>query len=443
MGRPAKKKTLDDGTPNSSSAKYTPEEIALLDKLIIEHQNVLLSARTDAVSNEARNQTWKEVAHKFNAQCLNVVRILFSVFFFLLVLMCFSFSFSFAPKVRTADSLKMKFKNEKREMRKEAATERRQILSTGGGAYKLPEHRQREGRAQLQSLLKVSIHGNASTFDDDALPNNSSVLLASSDDTSAYNFDADEFLTEAELQFIEPTDDAEEETLLENANVSVVTTTSGAFAAIAGNTQSSTVDVTSGLTFTSSNDASGAGTDQFSSVENSNELMLTILSPDGTESTPTILSTPTHDLSGPSWSKYSSSMLRSKPNPVLKRKRNAAHETMPTSDFNELSARSKLLMVTSEMSAERHTQTLSFAAEKHRAELEEIQQRMAAQRSIDELRLEEHRIKVEKVRLVFEEEKLAAGIRIRALRAQLAAMPQEEVITTEAADKHDQSSEGK
>lgn len=126
------------------TANYSLEEKNLLLQLVQKHKNVVENKKTDAVSNIAKENTWKKIAFEFN---------------------------SVAPSNVSRDwaSLKKAYSNIKKDVRKEVANEKFEIIKTGSG----PNPRKKYNPLQeiaLATMNDKTVYGLTNEFDGDTIP---------------------------------------------------------------------------------------------------------------------------------------------------------------------------------------------------------------------------------------------------------------------------------
>lgn len=131
------------------SANFTHNETMLLMSLISDFKNIIENKKTDGVSVQEKNHTWKKITAAFNSVCPE-------------------------SRYRTMESLKKLYDNKKRDTRKEKAEERKEILLTGGGVPK------KTIKDPTQDLIlsivdPLTVIGGTSYYGSDSkpLPNNS------------------------------------------------------------------------------------------------------------------------------------------------------------------------------------------------------------------------------------------------------------------------------
>ncbi|CAH1107487.1 unnamed protein product [Psylliodes chrysocephalus] len=128
------------------SANFTPNETILLMSLISDFKNVLENKKTDGVSMQEKNKTWKKITNAFNSACPE-------------------------GRHRETDSLKKLYDNKKREVRKDKAEERKEVLLTGGG-ISTKKIRDPAQELILSIVDPLSIVGGTSLYGSDSLPLN-------------------------------------------------------------------------------------------------------------------------------------------------------------------------------------------------------------------------------------------------------------------------------
>jgi hypothetical protein len=96
----------DGQVKRARSTNFSPDEKILILNLVRRYSHIIESKKTDALSWRNKEATWTKIATEFNAQ---------------------------NSTFRSKETLKRFFENKKKETRKKAATERREITKTGGG----------------------------------------------------------------------------------------------------------------------------------------------------------------------------------------------------------------------------------------------------------------------------------------------------------------------
>lgn len=85
---------------------FTQDELSKLLNCVLKHKDIIENKKTDAIMWEEKKHAWEIIGNEFNATAIYP---------------------------RTLDSLKEKYKNIKKNIRKEAAMEKQEIYKTGGG----------------------------------------------------------------------------------------------------------------------------------------------------------------------------------------------------------------------------------------------------------------------------------------------------------------------
>lgn len=125
---------------------FTTEDISILMRCIMGEIKLLENKATDGVTIKEKRVAWQRVAESFNAQSL---------------------------QTRDVNTLKLKYENIKRTLKKKIATEKLEVKATGGGPkveVKLTWYEE-----QLYAVLQLGIDGlpSQSDCDDNNLPNTS------------------------------------------------------------------------------------------------------------------------------------------------------------------------------------------------------------------------------------------------------------------------------
>lgn len=126
------------------SANFSSEEKILIINIITKYKDVVENKKTDTVSLNEKTAAWNKITDEFNAISPNNI-------------------------FRTPESIKKFFNNKKKEVRKIAAEEKKEITLTGGGiAQKFVKDSSHD--LVLSLINKKSVYGLNNPFDSDSLP---------------------------------------------------------------------------------------------------------------------------------------------------------------------------------------------------------------------------------------------------------------------------------
>lgn len=133
---------MNDKKKRQRGANFTKHEENIAFSIILKHKNIVENKKTDAVSIEDKKKAWQKIISEFNAISPNNCE-------------------------RAVESLKKMYENRKKELRKDKASERQQLLLTGGG----PVIKIDESQDLLLSIVnEKSIFGEEPFMDSDSVP---------------------------------------------------------------------------------------------------------------------------------------------------------------------------------------------------------------------------------------------------------------------------------
>lgn len=116
----------------------------LIANICAKYNHILENKKTDNTSNEVKNNTWDKIAIEVNSGAINTT-------------------------YRTVDVLKRFYENRKRELRKIAAEEKKEVLATGGGQVK--KFKRDACHDSVLSMMNTkTVYGLENEFDGDAEP---------------------------------------------------------------------------------------------------------------------------------------------------------------------------------------------------------------------------------------------------------------------------------
>ncbi|KAK5644375.1 hypothetical protein RI129_005675 [Pyrocoelia pectoralis] len=104
--------SLNQQQKRKRAPNFTPDEQLLCLNIIKKYKSIIENKKTNSVTLKEKEETWNKISTEYN-------------------------SCSPVGLLRTADNLKKLYENKKKETRKYAANEKREILLTGGGKIKL------------------------------------------------------------------------------------------------------------------------------------------------------------------------------------------------------------------------------------------------------------------------------------------------------------------
>lgn len=184
MGKTKEKKQKENKESGEKcrGPNYSADEKKVLLQLALAKKAIIECTTTDSLKLRAKNETWEEIAADFNTQMavlgeVKVVRMFcslrFSLFIFARhslcsVLFCVFF---LSSQQRDVGSLREKYTDMKRQLRKQAGNERRQRFATGGGRPPEEIEFATEELQQLSAAISLSTYGtDAAVGDSDYVP---------------------------------------------------------------------------------------------------------------------------------------------------------------------------------------------------------------------------------------------------------------------------------
>jgi hypothetical protein len=122
------------------SSNFTPNEKSVLYAIVSQYKHIIENKGTDAVTTNEKNETWENIAAKFNAKCPST-------------------------NFRSAASLRKCYENAKKAACKSAAEDRKQTYLTGGGCKTISVDKNEE--LLLSVMNNKTVHGLQNPFDND------------------------------------------------------------------------------------------------------------------------------------------------------------------------------------------------------------------------------------------------------------------------------------
>lgn len=101
--------SIDEKKKRVRSTNFTYNEKEVLLNIIYKYKNIIENKKTDSVSCEEKSRAWEKITGEFHTRAPNCCK-------------------------RSIDSLKKFYDNQKKEIRKIVAEEKKEIVLTGGGS---------------------------------------------------------------------------------------------------------------------------------------------------------------------------------------------------------------------------------------------------------------------------------------------------------------------
>lgn len=132
-----------DKSKRERTVNFTSDEKLLLINIVAKYKDIVENKKTDAVGIREKKIAWEKITEDFNSSGL------------------------YCP--RSCDSLKRLYENKKKQLRREAGEDKRELYKTGGG---LPPKIKKDACDEiLLSIINTkTIYGLTNSFDSDAMP---------------------------------------------------------------------------------------------------------------------------------------------------------------------------------------------------------------------------------------------------------------------------------
>jgi len=124
------------------ASNFTTSEVTALVEIVLKYKAVIECKKTDAATWREKDEAWDSVTAEFNSKCGEIFR--------------------------SKKSIKHKYDDMKKNLRKKLGRNKAEQFKTGGGPQKIESLTHNE--EMLLSCLPASIEGLPSIFDSDALP---------------------------------------------------------------------------------------------------------------------------------------------------------------------------------------------------------------------------------------------------------------------------------